>query len=58
MSLITNLPNIFLFICIVDLLCRCGDSETNPSPKCSSITFCHWNLNSLTAHGPIKISLL
>ena len=24
----------------------------------SSLTFCHWNLNGLTAHDSIKISLL
>ena len=58
MSLITKLTNIFLFICIVNLLCRCGDTETNPCPKYSSVTFCHRNLNGLTAHDSIKISLL
>ena len=58
MSLITKLTNIFLFICIVNLLCRCGDIETNPGPKYSSLTFCHWNLNGFTAHDSIKISLL
>ena len=52
----TKHPNIILFICIVNLLCRCGDIEANPGPKYSS--FCHWNLNSLTAHDSIKISLL
>ena len=41
----------FLFICIVDLLCGCGDIEANPGPKYSSLTFVHWNLNCLTAHG-------
>ena len=58
MSLITKLTYIFLFICIVNLLCRCGDIETNPGPKYSSLTFCHWNLNALTAHDSIKILLL
>ena len=43
MSLITRLLNIFLLICTVNLLCRCGDIETNPGPKYSSLTFCHWN---------------
>ena len=56
--LITKLSNIFLFICIVNLLCRCRVSETNPGPKYSSLTFCHWNLNGLTAHDSIKIALL
>ena len=58
MSLITKLTNIFLFICIVNLLCHCDDIEANPGPKYSSLTFCHWNLNDLTAHDSIKISLL
>ena len=58
MSLTAKLPNMFLFICIVNLLCRCGDIETNPGPKFLSTTFCHWNLNELTAHDSIKISLL
>ena len=55
--LITKLSNIFLFNCIVNLLCRCCVSETNPGPKYSSLTFCHWNLNGLTAHDSIKIAL-
>ena len=58
MGLITKLPNIFLFICIINLLCHSGDIETNPGPKYSSLTFCHWNLNGLTGHDSIKISLL
>ena len=58
MSLITKLLNIFLFICIVNLLCRCDDIATNPGPKYTFLTFCHWNLNDLTAHDSIKISLL
>ena len=39
MSLIMKLTNIFLFICIVNLLCCCGDIETNPGLKYSSLTF-------------------
>ena len=58
MSLITKLPNTFLFICIENLFSRCGDIETIPGPTYSSSTFCHWNLNGLTAHYSIKISLL
>ena len=58
MSLITKLLNIFLFICIVSLLCCCGNIETNLRPKYSSLTFCHWNLNGVKAHDSIKISLL
>ena len=37
---------------------QCGDIEVNSGPKYSSLTFCFWNLNSLTAHDNIKISLL
>ena len=38
-----------------------GDIEVNPGPKknCStSFPFCHWNLNSLTAHNHVKLSSL
>ena len=37
-----------------------GDIEVNPGPKnCSiSFSFCHWNLNSLTAHNYVKLSSL
>ena len=41
-----------------NLLFCFSDIETNPGPKYSSLTFCHWNLNGLTAHDSIKISLL
>ena len=48
---------IFLFRClpnfyIVVIL------KKNHSPKYSSLKFCHWDLNGLTAHDSIKISLL
>ena len=36
----------------------CGDIEKNTGPKYSSLTFYHWNLNGLSAHDSIKISLL
>ena len=49
---------IFLFLCTLNLLIQCGDIETNPGPKSSSLQFCHWNLNGITAHQSIKISLL
>ena len=63
MWMLTKLPKIakitlFLGLCIPSLLFRCGDIEKNPGPKYSSLTFCHWNLNGLTAHDSIKISLL
>ena len=49
---------VFLFLCITNLLSQCGDIETNPGPRFSSLTFYHCNLNGLTAHDIIKISLL
>ena len=49
---------IFLFLCTLNLLIQCGDIETNPGPKYSSLQFCHWNLNGITAHHSMKISLL
>ena len=48
----------FLFLCILNLIIQCGDIETNPGPKYSSLKFCHWNLNGMTAHDSVKISLL
>ena len=46
--------------------CKCllrlnGDIELNPGPKpnsCKSFSICHWNLNSITSHNFIKVSLL
>ena len=49
---------IFLSVCVSNLVMQCGDIEVNPGPKFSSLTFCHWNLNHLTAHDNTKISLL
>ena len=49
---------VFLLFFIQNLLSCCGDIEENPGPKYSSLTFCHWNLNKLTAHDSTKISLL
>ena len=50
------------FIWVHDLLIRqSGDIEMNPEPKsnpCHSFSMCHWNLNSLTAHNYLKVSLL
>ena len=61
--MLTKLPKIakmtiFSVLCIPSLLFCCGDLEKNLGPKYSSLTFCHWNLNGLTAHDSIKISLL
>ena len=38
-----------------------GDVEINPGPKCTpkaSLSICHWNLNSISAHNYVKLSLL
>ena len=54
--LLTKLKNtIFLSLCVSTLLMQWVDiDELNPGRKCSSLTFCHWNLNSLTAHDALK----
>ena len=49
---------VFWLFFIQNLLSCCGDIEENPGPKYSSLTFCNWNLNGLTAHYSTKISLL
>ena len=39
----------------------CGDVEKNPGPKRSpkvSLSICHWNLNSISGHNYVKLSLL
>ena len=45
---------VFLLFFIQNLLSCCGNIEENPGPKYSSLTFCHWNLNGLTAHDSTK----
>ena len=43
------------------LITLSGDVETNPGPKRNStetFSFCHWNLNSISSHNYVKISLL
>ena len=38
-----------------------GDIEKNPGAKpnlCQSFSVCHWNLNSISAHNFLKLSLL
>ena len=40
---------------------QCGDVESNPGPiatKFKQLSICHWNLNSISAHKLIKLSLL
>ena len=42
------------------LMKLCGDVEENPKPKPNSnqiFSICHWNLNSISAHDYIKLSL-
>ena len=49
----------FLYISCF-LLCR-GDIESNPSPrklKENTLSICHWNLNSITAHNFSKLTQL
>ena len=54
-SLIFLYVNHFWFFKIVLKL----DVEENPGPKpSSSFCICHWNLNSISAHNYIKLSLL
>ena len=39
----------------------CEDIKTNPGPFPSSgqcFSICHWNLNIITAHNYVKLSLL
>ena len=43
------------------LITLSGDVETNPGPKRNStetFSICHWNLNSISSHNCVKISLL
>ena len=36
-----------------------GDAEENPGPESNqSFSICHWNLNSISAHNDMKLSLL
>ena len=47
---------------LYSLAIKCsGDIEENPAPKpnsCEYLSTCHWNLNSMSAHNFIKLSLL
>ena len=49
-----------IWLCSI-LIILSGDIEENPGPKpssCDKFFICHWNLNSISAHNFIKISLL
>ena len=41
-----------------NFLSQCGNIKKNPGPKYSSLRFCSWNLNGVTAHDYIEISLI
>ena len=60
MSTHSACENVFTKQLIQLLLIICGDVEQNRAPEKekSHITFCHWNLDGLTAHNFITISLL
>ena len=50
--------SIWYFKCLLQLS---GDIKLNPGHKpnsCRSFSICHWNLNSITSHSFIKVSLL
>ena len=52
------MSNIWYCKCLLQLS---GDIKLNPGPKpnsCKSFLICHWNLNSITSHNFIKVSLL
>ena len=49
------LHHIWLSLTIIRLS---DDIEENPGPKRNSFSICHWNLNSITAHNYLKVSLL
>ena len=55
--LVTYVFHVWLYLILTR---RSGDIEQNPGPKSNSCQsfFCHWNLNSISAHNFIKISLL
>ena len=56
--LVTYVFHVWLYLILTK---RSGDNEQNPRPKsnsCQSLSFCHWNLSSISTHNCIKISLL
>ena len=53
--------NFFVILYFYHILLTHEDNEVNPGPKknCSTnFSFCHWNLNSLSAHNYVKLSSL
>ena len=56
--LVTYVFYVWLYLILTK---RSGDIEQNPGPKSNSsqsFSICHWNVNSISAHNFIKISLL
>ena len=55
------LLNFFIILFFCYILLTHGDIEVNPGTKknCSTnFSFCHWNLNSLSAHNYVQLSSL
>ena len=54
--------NLKFALSLVLLFLFCGDIVSNPGPKkagiCQSLTFCHWNLNSILSDDCFKVSVL
>ena len=50
----------YCFQCFLfqNFLSQCGNIKKNPGHKCSSLRFCFCNLNGLTAHDYIEITLI
>ena len=44
---------------LIQLLIACsGNTEVNPGPKTrSQLSFCQWNLNGLSGHNFVKVSV-
>ena len=57
-SVVSYLHHVWLYSLTIK---RSGNIKENPSPKpnsCDCLSICHWNLNSMSAHNFIKLSLL
>ena len=59
--LATYISHIWIIWVCSNLITLSGNIEENPGPKpscCAKFSICHWNLNSISEHNFIKISLL
>ena len=55
----SRLIGLEIFFAFKLLLTLCGDIEVYPGPgRWTSLSICHWNINSISAHDFVKISLL